>query len=95
MKKVYIGIINDHSGSMASNGKAAAAKTDFNNLLASLQKDSANFDVATLVSVLGCGVTLEGCDSWRATYGNKFSVMLMPPNNIGMLTTYSANGNTL
>ena len=94
MKKVYFGIILDHSGSMASNGKTRAAMADFNQLIDGLQKDTADYQVATLVSVLGCGVITSEHTGYRATYGNKFSTVLTPPQSIQKMNTYSANGNT-
>lgn len=95
MKKVYFGAILDHSGSMASGGKTHAAKSDFNQLIDGMQKDTAAYDVATLVSVLGCGVLMNTSGGYHARdYGNEFRIVLTPPNGIKPMTSYEASGNT-
>lgn len=57
MKKQYIGISRDHSGSM--NGLARAAKDDYNQTIAAIKTASKQEDIDTIVSVVKQGGGIE------------------------------------
>ena len=53
MKKQYVGLVRDHSGSMAH--IAFAAKQDYNTLIAAIKEASDKEDIDTIVSAVECG----------------------------------------
>lgn len=58
MKKQYIGLVKDHSGSMAS--IAMAARNDYNALISAIRLAADKEDIDTIVSVVKCGVGYAG-----------------------------------
>jgi hypothetical protein len=53
MKKQYIGLVRDHSGSMAH--LATAALADYNNLIDAIKKAADREDIDTIASAVECG----------------------------------------
>jgi len=58
MLKTYVGISRDHSGSMQSIRQAAAR--DYNSQVVDLQNSAAEYQIATFVSTVKCGVGSAG-----------------------------------
>src|SRR5882724_4091489 len=58
MKKQYIGLVKDHSGSMSH--LAHAAMQDYNTLIESIKSASDKEDIDTIVSAVKCGVGYTG-----------------------------------
>lgn len=58
MKKQYVGLVKDHSGSMAH--LSVAAMKDYNTLIGAIKDASVKEDIDTIVSVVKCGVGYAG-----------------------------------
>src|SRR6266446_9364157 len=58
MKKQYIGLVKDHSGSMAH--LSIAAMQDYNTLIEAIKSASEKEDIDTIVSAVKCGVGYAG-----------------------------------
>jgi hypothetical protein len=58
MKKQYVGLVKDHSGSMTH--LACAALKDYNSLIEAIKTASDKEDIDTIVSVVKCGVGFAG-----------------------------------
>ena len=90
MKKLYLGIIRDHSGSMAS--KANAACQDFNEQIQKTVESAQATGLNVLVSVIECGV--NSGDAWNRESANKWDAVLTPVDKVEKLWVYKAIGNT-
>lgn len=90
MKKLYLGIIRDHSGSMAS--KATAACQDFNEQIQKTVESAQATGLNVLVSVIECGVV--SWDAWGSESANKWDDVLTPVDKVAKLSVYKAVGNT-
>lgn len=58
MKKQYVGLVKDHSGSMAH--LSVAAMKDYNTLIGAIAGSASREDIDTIVSVVKCGVGFDG-----------------------------------
>lgn len=92
MKKLYLGWIRDHSGSMSS--KRGAAMADYNSQVESSKQAALTSGLDTIVTVIGCGVALDPDYTRRAVYGNRFENTLNSVTSLQPLDSYSAVGNT-
>ncbi len=81
-KKLYVGIVRDHSGSMDWLSKAAME--DYNSLITTIRNASDQQDVDTIVSTVKCGVGVSGSNEREVINS---SVLRLKP-----LTTYRADG---
>lgn len=54
--KNYVNFVNDHSRSMASGGKATAAKNDYNAMITAVKDAASKEMLDTVVSVVGVGI---------------------------------------
>lgn len=82
MKKQYVGLVRDHSASMASLSRAA--KDDYNGLIGVIKSASDKEDIDTIVSVVKCGVGGDG--HVEREFVNSSAARLKP------LTQYIADG---
>lgn len=83
MKKQYIGLVKDHSGSMSR--LASAARLDYNTLIDAIKSASEKEDIDTIVSSVKCGVGYTG--AVEREFVNSSVARLKP------LTSYVADGN--
>lgn len=93
MKKLYVGIVRDHSASMR--GLTETARVDFNELLSTFQKEAADDDLFTMMTVIECGSYAK----MSTTFANRGLSQLIniaennvPVNRIKSLFHYSADG---
>lgn len=56
MKKQYVGISRDHSGSIRSYGLVDAAKKDYNDTIKAVKQSASDNSIDTIVSVTSCGI---------------------------------------
>lgn len=82
MKKQYVGLVRDHSGSMAH--LAVTAMKDYNTLIGEIKTASDKFDIDTIVSAVECGRGYEG--EVRTDFLNSSVSRLKP------LTSYVTDG---
>jgi len=82
MKKQYVGIVRDHSGSMAHLSRAALA--DYNTLIGAVAGAADREDIDTIVSTVKCGVGFQGSVEREVVNS---SVSRLKP-----LTTYVTDG---
>lgn len=92
MKKLYLGFVRDHSGSMSH--LTEVAKADFNALVDQYKTESEKHGFFTQVSTVECGVPMPE-SSWRNPgYGNIMVNTLVPISFVQKLDNYKSIGNT-
>ena len=82
MKKQYVGLVRDHSGSMASIVRAAL--NDYNQVIGAIKNAADKEDIDTIVSAVECGRGYKG--EVRVDFVNSSVSRLKP------LTTYPTDG---